>query len=827
MKILFTRKVGRRSTLWLAGFIGIWFCVGAHGADVSREQLLNSGWKFTRVEETDTNSAGPEYQASALPDGDWESVTLPHTAHIEAAKVQYVWQGVCWYRKRLPVDAAWHRKRVSIEFGAGMGIADVWVNGKAKSHHLGGYLPFTVDVTSEASAGGEMVIAVRLDNRDTQLAPPGKPMKALDFEYPGGLYRGAKLIVTSPVHVTDSIVANVEAGGGVFVTYENVSQTRATVRIKTHVINEGSDGQNAHVISRLIGPDGIAVQAKTEETALAAREARTFEQTIDVLSPKLWDPDHPSLYTLQSRVIVNGTEVEQIQTRLGIRDLKITDNGLVLNGKRLDICGSNRHQEYPYLEYAISPEAAWRDARLIKEGGFNYVRLCHYPQDPAFISACDELGLLVQEPIPGWQQFWNNESFIAASQQNERDMIRRDRNHPSIVLWETSLNETRAAPVDFRRTSQEIAHKEFPGDQCFTWGDSYSGSLWDIKDGMLREYGDWAFGGNKSTSRQSRGDGGKAMLQQAWNFLWTFNYLRRPSTDSKHVYMGSATWVMFDYNRGANAEPCTCGMMDIFRLPKYVYYFYQSQRDPRVVRQDIGSGPMVFIANQWKAAATPEKVVVFSNCDEVELLINGKVIGRQKPDGGPDTSYSQGHAISTDTMGTKSDRTGGNPFDGGNCRNLAHPPFTFNDVTWAAGSVKAMGYINGKQAAFHEVRTPGKPAALRVQFDTVGVDLRTGGDEVFVRAVVVDASGTVVSDATPAVKLTVAGPAALVGANPVNAEAGIASLLLQAGGEAGQITVTATAEGLPPASGVIFSKEDTRPAVTTNLASGNSPRATK
>ncbi len=798
-----------RYRAWIAGlFLVLLACSLSPAADVAREQPLNSDWRFLRL---DTN---PNPNAIAPPtgledpgfdDSKWDSVTLPHTAHVEPQYVQYVWQGVCWYRRRLENDPAWAGKKVFIQVGAAMQISDFWINGKLKVHHLGGYLPFTIDITGDLHPGNDNVIALKLDNRDTTLFPPGKSTKTLDFVYPGGLYRGVQLIVTNPVHVTDPIAANVEAGGGVFVSYENVSEQSADVHIKTHIANEGSSAASCQVMSTLLDPEGNVVgEIRSDALNIAAADTHSFDQTIVVRRPLLWDPDHPNRYELKTTVYSNDSQVDFVSTKIGIRHLALTDNALVINGKPIFIRGTNRHQEYPYIEYALSPEASRRDARLIKEGGFNFVRLCHYPQDPAFIDECDKIGLLVQEPIPGWQNFTNTPSFINASYEFEREMIRRDRNHPSIVFWETNLNETHS-PTPFRQTSQQIAHAEYPGDQCFTFGDPYAGAPWDVK-GFFREYGDWAFGGNNSTSRHVRGDGEAAMLQETWNFLWTYNYLARPSTDPKHQYIGAATWVMFDYNRGYNAKPCTCGMMDIFRLPKYVYYFYQSQRDPSLVRSDISSGPMIFIANEWSQRPSPAKVVVFSNCQEVELQLNGKTIKRQKPDSGPDTPYSKGKAANLETVGDTSDASGGNPFDGGNCTHLDHPPFTFNGIDYQPGTLKAIGYIDGQPVATYEVKTAGAPATIKIDFATDAIDVTANGsDTIFVHASVLDANGTIVPSANNLITFKVTGPAKWIGINPLKAEAGIATVLLEAGDSAGKITVTAQSPGLPDAAATITS----------------------
>ena len=774
---------------------------------VPREQTFNTGWKFLRLDaaaQTETS-----YEGATVTDATWESVVLPHTPRLEDAKVRFPWQGICWYRKTFPADPAWQGKKVFLEFGAAMQIADVWFNGQHLTRHLGGYQKFQLDLTAGLKFDGPNVVAVRLDNRDTDLVPPGKPTRDLDFIYPGGLYRGASLVITDPVHVSDAVTANVEAGGGVFVTEDGISAAQAAVHVKTHVVNEtGQIASQCRVQSAILGPDGTTVaDSASFSVMIAAGAGHPFLQDFVVKNPELWHPDHPWLYTVRTTVLREGKPVDQLKTRFGIRRLALGKR-FSINGEEFHIRGSNRHQEYPYLEYALSPAAARRDAVKIKEAGLNFVRLSHYPQDPAFLDACDELGILVQAPIPGWQMFRANPSFVSRSYQDVRDLIRRDRNHPSIVFWEPNLNETSGQPEDFMRAHYEIAHAEYPGDQCFTFGDGYPkkhGWDWDVQ-GFAREYGDFGFGGNESTTRQTRARGEAGMLQQAWNFLWCLNDMNKAYADPAATFLGSATWCMFDYNRGYDKNPCWAGMMDIFRLPKFTYFFFQSQRDPQITQPGVESGPMAYIANFWTASPTPKKVVVFSNCQEVELQINGHVIRRQKPDTGPDTRYSGKKDVSFETNGTDYNTTGGNPFDGGNASHLPHPPFTFFEVPWQAGELRAVGYLNGKPAAQYAVRTPQAPASLKLEFDTAHTALTAdGADAVFVRALVLDKNGTIVPDATPAVKFAVQGGAKLVGANPVNAEAGIGSILLQAGTDAGAITVRAEAAGLRAAVGSITS----------------------
>lgn len=779
-----------------------------------RESWLNTNWYFLRCEPGDdcVDYSDEPYRINE----DWEQVALPHTPRIEAYDVRYPWQGVCWYSHLLVCDPSLLGKRVSIQFGAAMHIADVWIDKTHRTRHLGGYLPFSVDISKEAALGHPLRITVRLDNRDTDLCPPGKETEELDFIYPGGLYRGVKLIVTDPVHVTDPIAADVVAGGGVFVTYENVSAAQATILIKTHVVNDSLElARRCQVRGVLVDSSGATVAEDTAECVMiSSGESHSFRQKIVVSDPNLWSPDNPYLYDLQTTVLHDGQPTDSISTRIGIRTFSL-DRRLRINGTECRIRGVNRHQEYPHLGYALSPNAARRDAQLIKDGGFNFVRLAHYPQDPAFLDACDELGLLVQAPIPGWQIFRYNPSFVSTSYRNIRELVRRDRNHPCVVFWEPNLNETYGEHTDWCRAAYEIAHEEYPGDQCFTFGDDFSSdwSGWDVV-WFWREYGDFGFGGNESTSRHTRREGEQALLQQAWNFQYCLNELSGFQKDPSKDHCGCAAWVMFDYNRGYYHKPCTCGLMDIFRLPKYVYRFYQSQRNPRLIRADVASGPMVFIASDWTMRSGTTKVIVYSNCDEIELILNGKTVGRRRPDSGPDTKYSPLESDLHRTMGSGYyDDSGGTPFDGGNARHLDHPPFTFFDVPYAPGTLTAVAYLDGK-AVEHVVRTPGKPCFLKIEFDTQGYPLTAdGADVIFVRIYILDQYGTIVPCNEITISVTVDGPARLVNSNCPHLEAGIATALLQATNEPGAIRVRAVAQGLKADSATLTSVPQQEPYV--------------
>ncbi len=446
--------------------------------------------------------------------------------------------------------------------------------------------------------------------------------------------------------------------------------------------------------------------------------------------------------------------------------------------------GVNRHQEYPYVGYATSAAADYRDAVRIKSAGFDYVRLSHYPHSRAFMAAADELGLVLIDAILGWQYFSEDPAFQAQVQQTCRDLIRRDRNHPSVLAWECSLNESWMSEA-FIDSLQRIVHEEYPGSTTYSAGwQEYGYDIYlqarqhrlehykkPTKPYIVSEYGDWEYyamnaGLNQDawsdllqadrSSRQLLGDGEKRLLQQATNVQEAHN------DNFNTPAFADGYWVMFDYNRGYADDLEASGIMSIHRRPKYSYYFFQSQRDPAEISDRYESGPMVYIASRWQADSSLD-VRVFSNGEEVELLLNGKSLGRKKPDNNVNTS------------------------------NLNHPPFTFNVKKFEAGELTAHAFIGGKRVAQHKVVTPGETTQLRLTLDTSGKAPQRGvKDLVFVRAQLLDEHGNPTYDNDVEVTFRVNGDIQLISPDKLMTEAGVATALIEIGKDLKSATVSAS-----------------------------------
>jgi hypothetical protein len=674
------------------------------------------------------------------------------------------------------LDSTFQGSKVFVEFEAAMQLADVWVNGTHKLQHQGGYAPFTIDITNDVAYGGaDNVIAVKLDSNANGTWAPG--WNGVDFQYHGGLYRNVNLHITAPLHITDAVYANKVAGGGVFVTYPAVSASSATISVATQVVNESSTAKNTTVLSEILDTGNQVVGSATSTVNINAGADSSFSHSMILDNPKLWHPNTPNLYTLRSTVRDGATVVDQTTTRIGIRRIQWTHaGGLSINGARFTAMGVNLHQETYGLGNAIPNQAMFYEVKRIKEGGSNFIRGSHYPHSPAFYDACDALGVLVLDAQTGWQYY--NTAVDAATFQELRDMIRRDRNHPSVVAWEASLNESNFTDA-WALSAHNIVHAEYPGDQAYSgqWilsradislGASQAGirSSADSRPIIVDEYGDWDYGGSSSTSRQAREAGDAAMLTQANNVQDGLNNNMALSWFSAGSY-----WDYADYGGFTSYGITRCGLVDMYRLPKHAYYFQQSQRDPNVTISGVDSGPMVYIANQW-TPSSPTTVRVYSNCAQISLYLNNNLIGTRSPDTGT---------------------------------SLLHPPFNFAVGSFTAGTLRADCLIGGAVRANFTRQTPTTAAAIRLRPEATTL-LADASDTRLVFVDVVDANGTVVPTNTSAVTVYVTGEGSLVGPSPLTMKGGQLAFWVRSTRTAGSIALTASSSGLTQATATLTSQ---------------------
>ena len=354
-----------------------------------------------------------------------------------------------------------------------MGKSEVWVNGEKAAEHFGGYLPVIVNLDKWLKPGQKNVIVVKADNSNDGSYPPGKPQESLDFAYFGGIYRDVYLISTGPVYITDPNEAGTVAGGGVFFRTESLDpRTRkGRVGVKVQVANDTDKEQKVRVQALMTDPKGVDPVGETAPLVIPPHSTGEVDIPLVISNVKPWSPDDPNLYTLSVEVwnAAGGNNaknpahlLDNRSMRVGVRTVEITEKGLVLNGSLFPekLIGGNRHQDFARLGNAVPNNLQWQDAVKLRKAGMRVIRSAHYPQDPAFMDACDRLGLFVIVATPGWQ-FWGKGPFADRVYDDIRQMVRRDRNHPSVMMWEPILNETHY-PADFAKKARDLVHEEYP-----------------------------------------------------------------------------------------------------------------------------------------------------------------------------------------------------------------------------------------------------------------------------------------------------------------------------------------------------------------------------
>ena len=814
---------------------------------------FNAGWRFYRGDV-------PGAEKKDFNDQQWEVVTTPHTVQLMPAEASGCrnYQGIVWYRKHFRLPKECEGRDVTLHFEAIMGKQTIYVNGQKVKEHEGGYLPITIPLPAH-HVGDDFVIAICADNSDDKNYPPGKKQMTLDFAYHGGIYRDVWLIAKNKVAITDAIEENKVAGGGIFVHYANISDKSAEVFIDTELRNNDGMPRTITVENALSSAAGsVGGGSASTKVKLASGETKTVTQRLVVKSPHLWSPEDPYLYQISTRVKDGKTSLDGGITRIGIRSFEFVNAsattsdesssgkapGFYLNGQRYhQLIGANRHQDFAYVGNALPNSQQWRDAKRLRDLGFTIIRVAHYPQDPSFMDACDELGLFVIVATPGWQ-YWNKDpQFAKKVHENTRAIIRRDRNHPSVLMWEPILNETRY-PEEFALEALQITKDEYPYpyrpvaaadmhsagvkehyDVVYGWpGDDFASNSSPVGDPkkvsqciFTREFGelvdDWY--AHNNLNRASRSWGERPMLMQAMSLHKSTMELFKTTGQ----FIGGCQWHPFDHQRGYHPDPYWGGDYDAFRQPKTAAAMFAATLTTVPAASTAG---IVTIAHEMTQFSDKD-VTVFSNCDSVRLTMYDGEHCWTSP-------VKDGVVIFPDA------------WDFFEARNWSYTQRKWQNVKMVAEGIK-----NGKVICRDEKMPSRRSTKLRLRADEMGKQLvADGSDFIVVVCEVTDDNGNVRRLAKENIRFSVEGEGEIIGdasinANPRAVEWGSAPVLIRSTKKAGKIKVKAEVqfpgthaptpaeleiESVPYELPMCYSPSETSTTSHTSLTSSTSPTST-
>lgn len=695
----------------------------------------------------------------------WESVSIPHTLELVPSDVSGLdtthqpkfHRNVGWYRKKIQIPIKSYQ-RVFLEFEGVHQVTNLWVNGThVGTHSIGGYTPFHFDITDAIHTDGRPnEILLSADNRLNPAVPPdGNQYDYIKFS---GLYRDVYLVTTNDMYVTFPWE---DRNAGVFITTPTVTKRDATIDIKTTVRNDASERRECKLITRIIDDKGLVVSKMETDKTINPKSDYTFSQ-IDGISEnlQLWSIETPYLYRALTTVYVDGAVIDEVESKFGIRKFEfIRDQGFLLNGKAVELIGANRHQAYPFIGDAVPNSLHWKDAWQFKQAGFNVVRLAHYPHDNSFIEACDELGILVYEEPPSWIGI-GDEAWFENLEKATRRMVRNHRNHPSILFWGASLNHRGPVPQLHYACKQEDPTR-MTASNGSPWSGPRNSGVTDIYTPM--DYQNMELNPEEFVFLCEHGSSADARRNQF--------EVSKAKASANHI--GVAVWTAHDYqafkpNRGLHPRR----IFSMYREPNPVFYWYQSE---------LRNEPMVHIADE--RATEDEKILVFSNAEEVELSLNGQVVGRQFPDRNDDRMY------------------------------IDHPSFTF-DCPWTEGTLVAKGISNGQIVASHSLEKATAPYRIKVVIEDDNRPFYANGSDIKVaKAYILDKKGNHVTTDTTAVTFSIRGMGDLIGdvtigANPFKAYCGVATAFVKSKPRPGKITVAASAKGLLAAKASINTIEN-------------------
>jgi beta-galactosidase len=756
-------------------------------SDYRRTVPFGAGWLF-----------GPYTDGSEQPgfdDSGLAAVTLPHTVTPLSWQdwVPASWERTWVYRKRFDAPPGHHGQRVFADFGAAMTHATVTLNGDQVADHLGGYLPFSTEITG-ALRPEDNVLAVRLDAGFNLNVPPDRPAPAdtisVDYWQPGGLYRDVQLRLAPPVFLADVFAkpASVLDPAARQVAVQVTVDAAAVPDQALEVVTELRDGERTLASARV--PVAVTQPGQVTVTATLA----------GLPGIELWGPDHPRLYQVVTRLIADGAGRDEHRVRIGFREARFALDGFYLNGRRVKLFGADRHQFFPFAGGAMPARVQAGDAEIMRrELNCTMVRCSHYPQAEAFFDACDELGLMAWEEAPGWG-YLGDDAWKALAYRDIGEMIVRDRNHPSIIVWGARLNET---PNDtaFYTSTNELAHAL---DDSRPTAGAMAGQR------LTTDYQQDVFGEDDYSSVKDAdgvkepvlqppvtGVGRPYLVSEAVGTLsGPAIYYRR--TDPQAVQQGQATaharvhdlaaaddrycgllaWSGFDYPSGSGNQyrgVKYTGVVDLFRIPKPGAAIYQAQADPRV-RPVIAPAFYWDFGPQSPVSALPAAMIC-ANLDRLEVYVGGEHFATLTPD------------------------RAGYP-------HLPYPP-SFADFGAVDGSglpeLRIDGYLGDDQVASRRFSADPSGDVLALAADHAEIDA-DGADATRLEFRAADRYGAPRPYVTGQVTLEVEGPAVLVGESPFDfaAAGGAGAVWIRSrAGQPGMVTVRASHPGLGQAEASI------------------------
>ena len=754
-----------------------WSALAQDSPSLRSRESFDAGWSFSLGD-----SDGVE--APDFDDSRWRQLDLPHDWSVEShfdadapggAPRGYLPAGIGWYRKAFLVPETLQGRRVFIEFDGIYMNGEVWINGQHLGKRPYGYIGVEYDLTPHLNFGGRNVIAVRVDD-----------LKQPSARWYGGagIYRHVWLKHTDPIHVEH---------WGTYLTTPEVSDESATVLIETEVVNESAREQKVQVRQEIIAADGQVVSTTENEITVKFGEVARASQKLMLPDPKLWSPKEPNLYTVRTNLSVDGEERDQYESPLGVRTLRFDRNeGMFLNGESIIMQGMCNHQDLGPLGTAMWDGALRRRLVMLKDMGCNALRTAHYPHSPEFMEMADELGFLViDETFDEWRRGWNFKDGQLVSSPNDRgkarngynkyftewyerdliDHLRRDRNHPCVVMWsianevpeaqkfgeletvqivaglvrKTDPTRPVTAGINHIHTANETGFLDYldivgyngGGGSCFLYEEDHerfpqrtiyasevphslqtrgeyrtNTNYRERKHAIPNLTEEETFPGTDAWYESSYDNAGvRINARDSWHLTKTLPYV-----------LGEFRWTGFDYIGESGGWPRVLGnfgIIDLCNFPKDTYYFYQSQWAKK---------PMIHLLPHWNWPGMEGTVIpvhAYTTGDEGELFLNGESLGVRR--------FSEEEPYLLEWM-----------------------------VPYAAGELKAVARREGKEIATTVIRTAGPAEQFQLEADQLELD-PTQRDLSFLTIRVEDKNGNFDPKGTRWVSLSIEGPARILG----------------------------------------------------------------